>query len=688
MGIRKALALATASLIFVAGCSAPQTTASTEAVGDEVVAEQTADQRQAEYQRALSAEGIVTGFIGEPFYDKAIEDEEDALEAAQSVIDRVGGDETTILELVEIRPTETGTTYYTFRQQAGDVVVYGASVKLVVNKDHKAVGLVSAIMPNIQLESLESWEITAEQAEKVVQDFCATQTDESVRIIKDATEQTLIAIDEASSTHGYAWVVYTNNYVEEFDVGYLAHYVNADGEYLYALPVSEPGNADALAGDEADFDFDKMEQATWSGTVTKSDGTKMDVEVPVLKNPDNGDIILADGKRKILCVDYADFAFNDTISPRIEGDDGFANNEVIIYNEFINIWDFYDSIGWTGPDGNGTPTIIKMDMVNKDGDVILNACYEGRQNGFQAFAFNREEPDGECVDVMAHEFTHCLTCTTKTSNLYLNDTGAISEGMSDVLGNLIEMATAYDEKGAWVFGENEGAIRSMKDPHAFSQPEFVWDVYYGPAASEPSVANDFGGVHINCSLLNIISYKLDQAGMLPEDQLYYWMNVALALTPSTDFPQMAELLPWCMEQAGFADYVDAVKKAVDAAGLSVTNMPDVPPTGTGFVTVEMPEKPVVDASEMRLVIRSATSKDDETSATAWLGANSNVVVSAVPAGDYYVFFACFKDEDVIDRLVLTDDGWKSSKEAVPDVGKKISVVAGKTTELPNAGLAA
>lgn len=43
MGINKALALVTASLIFMAGCSAPQTTASTEAVGDEVVAEQTAD---------------------------------------------------------------------------------------------------------------------------------------------------------------------------------------------------------------------------------------------------------------------------------------------------------------------------------------------------------------------------------------------------------------------------------------------------------------------------------------------------------------------------------------------------------------------------------------------------------------------------------------------------------------------
>ena len=50
-------------------------------------------------------------------------------------------------------------------------------------------------------------------------------------------------------------------------------------------------------------------------------------------------------------------------------------------------------------------------------------------------------------------------------------------------------------------------------------------------------------MHINSSLLNVISYKLSEAGMDEDDQCYYWMNVALALTPRTDFAQLAEILP-------------------------------------------------------------------------------------------------------------------------------------------------
>ena len=48
------------------------------------------------------------------------------------------------------------------------------------------------------------------------------------------------------------------------------------------------------------------------------------------------------------------------------------------------------------------------------------------------------------------------------------------------------------------------------------------------------------------------------------------MNVALAMTPSTDYPQMADLLPWCMGQAGYPQYVDAVQKAVEEGRFTAT----------------------------------------------------------------------------------------------------------------------
>ena len=52
-----------------------------------------------------------------------------------------------------------------------------------------------------------------------------------------------------------------------------------------------------------------------------------------------------------------------------------------------------------------------------------------------------------------------------TTNLYMNEPGAINEGMSDILGNLTEMALDGDA-GAWILRENavEGSMRSMANP--------------------------------------------------------------------------------------------------------------------------------------------------------------------------------------------------------------------------------
>ncbi|MBQ9000726.1 MAG: M4 family metallopeptidase, partial [Eggerthellaceae bacterium] len=323
---------------------------------------------------------------------------------------------------------------------------------------------------------------------------CATDGQASAEIVPDATRQTLIALSDESQALRYAWVVHTDNYLPDFDAGYLAHYVSADGEYLYAIPVSEPGDDESLAGEAAAFPFDKLEKSTWSGTVTKHDGTTVEVSVPTLVDPDTGDVFLADGERKILCTDFADYTYNDTISPRVQTDGRFADNEILIYDSFIKVWDCYKETGWTGPDGDGTPSLLKMDMADKDGNVIRNACYTGRNAGFQTFAFNREDADGECVDIIGHEFTHCVTSALMTSTIYMNDSGAINEGMSDILGNLIEMEVAYDQDGAWLIGENEGIpLRSMKDPHDRHQPEFTWDAYYGPAVAEGSDAHDNGG---------------------------------------------------------------------------------------------------------------------------------------------------------------------------------------------------
>ena len=78
-----------------------------------------------------------------------IKDYDEAYKAVQSVYDRIGADETTKLELAEVRMTEDNICY-TFLQMAGDIRVYGDAVKLITDNDGKAIGLVSAILPNVK----------------------------------------------------------------------------------------------------------------------------------------------------------------------------------------------------------------------------------------------------------------------------------------------------------------------------------------------------------------------------------------------------------------------------------------------------------------------------------------------------------------------------------------------------------
>lgn len=633
----------------------------------------------------LQPTNIVSTFIGEKFTDQKITDEESARSAIKSVYDRIGADDTVDLELTAVRPTETGTTYYIFNQVAGDVFVYGASVKVIVDKEGSVTGLVSAILPKVELAKAENWEIDAARAEEIVKKECEENGNADVETVEGSTEQTIIAVPKVAQRYQYAWVVYTRNFDNDSEMAYLAHYVDEGGEYLYAIPIAEPHNADAEAGDKAAFDFDKFEQSTWKGTLTLHDGTTKEAEVPVLIDKSDNSVILADGKRKILCADHAKWEYEDTLSPCVSPDNSFNNVDLLAYDTFIKVWDFFDGIGWTGPDGEGTPTVLLMNYVDSNGNPVDQAMYSGRQNGFQVFKFNRLNPDGENMDIVAHEFTHCITSTAMTVNLYLNDMGAINEGMSDVIGNLVEMLIANKPESAWLLGDSSGVgtLRSMKDPHEFQQPEFRWDTYYAPSVKTGTLTNDFGGVHVNSSLLNIVSYKLDKAGMPPDDQLYFWMNVAFAMSPRTDYSQMAQLLPWCMQQSGYSQYVDAIKAEIGEAGYTNLEAPSTVPDGSAKVTIDYNAQDLIDKGFVRLTLIPVGSDKEIMS---WPSPDTTTAVWMVPAGKYTALATI--GADVLSDCAnygYKDGTWQLMADDQTE-SDTIVLESGQTLELPNQGL--
>ena len=646
-----------------------------------------------EYREALSGEGLVSTFIGSDVTDAKVASDEDAEAVVASLVERMGGDDTTNLELVQLIPVENGNSYYIFQQQAGGVMVYGASAKLIVNANHDVVGLVSDILPHAKTPSLEEVAVTQEEAEKAVVDVLAQNGVNDPKAVSEYTVQTIVPISEDAEQTMLAWVVYVNvGSSKGADQSWLASYVNVGGDYMYSVPVSEPNNPEALRAESTEFDFDAYDQKDMTFTVEK-DGSSAQVTVPVLVDKQTGAVaFLGDAKRKILCADYAQFNDDGKVASPFE-DDGVSFNEmdVAVYENFLRIWDLFAQMSWKGPDGVGSPTLLLMNAVTSTGEPDDNCYYLGARGGWESFAFGRSSNNGLATDIVAHEFVHCLTGTTMTTNLYYNETGAINESMSDILGNLTEMELDGDE-GAWVMGEktSEGGIRDFANPNRCAQPAYRWDVYYIPGVAPATEMNDMGGVHINSSLLNIVSYKLNEAGMTCDEQFTFWLNVALAMVPTTDYAQMAELLPWVLEQTGYGQYADALNRSIADAGYTAQEKPSALPDGAGSVEFAFPNVDAASQGQVRATFVSTDKVDSDDDSSVWgvPEAETGVVSASLPAGDYYAVVWVGDDPDNADSSVYNSGGWASVDEYgdVSEKGEAIHVEEGQSVTLTSKGL--
>ena len=625
--------------------------------------------------------GIYTEFIGETFYDGDVNDEDDAIEAIESVADRIRLDEDTELVADSIYHNEEGVTYYSFRQALGSLDIYSSSVKLVVGKDKKVTGLTSTLTFGYGISDEDRWEIGEEEAEKVVEDHFK---DKGIKVIKGATGQTLLTYD-AQSNYYYVWVVYSTNDDPKSEAPYLAHFVRGTGEYLDDIPVSGIGDVDGRQGDVAPFVFTDMEPATWTGTIRYINDEELEISVPVMEDTQTGKTILGDAERKILCADMADYEYNNTITP-IYDEDGFDNEYLGIYYNFIRTYEFYEKAGWNGPDGRGTPCILLMNYVDEEGNPVDNCYYASKNRGFQKFVFSKGFGDYMCLDTVAHEFTHCISDAALGYVFYQNDQGAINEAFSDIMANLIEMMYEDSPGGEWLFNENlpGGPLRSMKEPRLYRNPDYVWDEYYKAGSADPNGVNDRGGVHNNSSLLNRVSYLLYEGGMGIEEQFYYWMNVSLAMTPTTDYPQLASIMKWCLVNIGYDQYSEALDKAIGDTGITSDD-----------VKIELLDDQALiflDASELKDqeeyqgcdAYITVLGLSDGVEITNWELMGSGLVYLIIPEGDYSISVSFKDDTGTLVYYDLIDDEWVnidySSEEDVPDI-QFVSLGGGKYYEV-------
>lgn len=176
---------------------------------------------------------------------------------------------------------------------------------------------------------------------------------------------------------------------------------------------------------------------------------------------------------------------------------------------------YYRCFGRDSLDGHGLPLVASVHY----GQRYDNAFWDGAQMVFgdgDGVIFNRFTAS---VDVIGHELSHGFTQYT-AGLIYLAQSGALNESISDVFGSLVKQRTLKQtaDEADWLIGEGlftakvEGvALRSMKAPGtAYDDDQLGKDPQ--PADMDhyddlPHDADhDNGGVHINSGIPNRAFY--------------------------------------------------------------------------------------------------------------------------------------------------------------------------------------
>ena len=342
------------------------------------------------------------------------------------------------------------------------------------------------------------------------------------------------------------------------------------------MPVYEPDDFACRSSFPDTYVFAFMEPAEWTGEVTHYDGTTEEITVPVMQDSRTGIYYLGDLDRKIVSADMWSRFFGDTLKlTSSEGNTGWNDKALIAYYNYIRAYDFYKNLGWNSPDGRGTPILIAQDWCEKDQSPVDNAAYVGNLYGWQIFAASQGNSLQDSMDVIGHEFTHCVTERSMVSGEYLNDLGAINEALSDIMGKMIGNTYNQDESEKWLLGaDSDRVVRNMGDPRTYNQPEYEGDIFYGQAVEEGVITNDYGGVHTNSSLLNLIQYKLiEEAGMSTEDAIRFWETVDFTLTPGTDYPLLKDHLLWALAECGLDSYREKLEEFIEESRITYTDEP-------------------------------------------------------------------------------------------------------------------
>ena len=623
-------------------------------------------------------------FINGKYYEGKVEDQEDAVESLKKIAMLIGFGKGSEFFANFAERDPKGYTYWVLQQKYGAKTVKYATIRVIVDPDGYVCGLSSSVVPNLGIaESSEG--IGTDAAVDIAKQYMSnTFPEQTYKLFEENTQEDVIAtINTGVNYHCYA--VYTTNPAVNdnptFDLPYLEHIITYSGIYVFCNPTTTLAASQMAEAYNNDVYFEQLEAATWEGDVTLYDGTKRHITVPVAKSKSDGRYVLADVERKIIVADWTEFFYNDYNLQFItsEANSGWKDYQLLELYNYGRAYDFYTSLGVYGPDTFGTPMLILTDW-KENGEDVNNACSYGNIKGWMAFGASAIGNCEECLDVIAHEFTHGVTGTEMAGSVYSNEQGTINESFSDIMGEICEHMTLREDGEVesddplWYHGQNKATpTRCASNPNAFEQPTRVGDIYYIVPSSNADSTNDNGGNHLNSSLLTYVAWKLYDAGLPLETERDVWFTTACLMTPKNDFDEVHAALLMSLQINGveksYADLVDETWEDLGLVGDRITNAYGFERDGCGRI------KAKIAVGDSLKVTRIAPYLYDEATGKFYFTYNwvvpddTGMAYGLVPEGTYALeLCAVSADGSTVKYYFLQPDGsWSTDSSGVATV---------------------
>lgn len=508
-------------------------------------------------------EGHVSTIVGR-FFHRPVADVEEAIDAVKGVAELLGLKG--YFPLAMYGATYDGYTYFTLKQNYDDLTVQNATLKIVLDPEGYPCMLQSSLVTNLGY-AVSDPKINGSQAEQIV----LSQVGAGYSVMHEYTKKTCLADEISQAQHCFQ--VVTNNPAGTigFDMPYIIHFVDYDGNYIKSYPTGFLPDDSNIADYGNDSYFTDLVPENRTYTIDRN-GESYTFTVPISYNSVDQQYYMADPSRKIIVADFFEFEFNDRnlVFETSSDPDNWSENHLITYYNYIRSYDFYNAFHIQSTDSFGMPMLILTGYCDENREPVNNACNMGVTNGWSVFGAADVNTYCYSLDVCAHEFTHGVSGFARQGNIYANEFGAINEAFSDIMGNICEMYMGDTWDTDWLLGETSGnTMRSMSNPYMYNQPIFIGDPYYlSPSLQGMYGIQDNGGVHINNTLISYLCYKLYAAGMTLDDLTRFFLCAMEMHTPTADYDDLYAIFVAAAQMCGHAEIIPVITQHWDDTNLT------------------------------------------------------------------------------------------------------------------------